>query len=195
MDEVITVTDASSSHLTSNLLLLSAFCRLRYRPILEALHHLERKWDSRRMFGSGGMPSSHSATVTALAVAIGLRDGTGGSRVDDVDKVVSENEASEMGSGSQEERRGGGGLGSWEEEDNITIMVMYDASGVRLHASKQAEIRDEAKLYVYLFEPLIDWMIEVREVLNQIVCELPTEHPLSNARPLRELLGHTPLQV
>ncbi|KAF5178314.1 hypothetical protein FRX31_032099, partial [Thalictrum thalictroides] len=32
-------------------------------------------------------------------------------------------------------------------------------------------------------------------VLNQIVCELPTEHPLSNVRPLRELLGHTPLQM
>lgn len=39
----------------------------------------EKRWDSRRMLGSGGMPSSHSATVTALAVAIGFQDGTGGS--------------------------------------------------------------------------------------------------------------------
>lgn len=31
------------------------------------------------MLGSGGMPSSHSATVTALAAAIGFQDGTGGS--------------------------------------------------------------------------------------------------------------------
>jgi len=31
--------------------------------------------------------------------------------------------------------------------------------------------------------------------LNQIVCELPSEHPLSETRPLRELLGHTPTQV
>lgn len=30
------------------------------------------------MLGSGGMPSSHSATVTALAVAIGFQEGTGG---------------------------------------------------------------------------------------------------------------------
>ena len=29
------------------------------------------------MLDSGGMPSSHSATVTALAVAIGLQEGTG----------------------------------------------------------------------------------------------------------------------
>ena len=34
-----------------------------------------------------------------------------------------------------------------------------------------------------------------RQVLNQIVCELPSEHPLSETRPLRELLGHTPTQV
>jgi acid phosphatase family membrane protein YuiD len=33
------------------------------------------------------------------------------------------------------------------------------------------------------------------QVLNQIVCELPSEHPLSERRPLRELLGHTPTQV
>lgn len=30
------------------------------------------------MIDSGGMPSSHSATVTALAVTIGLQEGTGG---------------------------------------------------------------------------------------------------------------------
>ncbi|KAI3790222.1 hypothetical protein L2E82_03105 [Cichorium intybus] len=32
-------------------------------------------------------------------------------------------------------------------------------------------------------------------VLNQIVYELPAEHPLPDSRPLRELLGHTPPQV
>ncbi|XP_021906159.1 uncharacterized protein LOC110820855 isoform X1 [Carica papaya] len=51
------------------------------------------------------------------------------------------------------------------------MQVMYDASGVRLHAGRQAEL------------------------LNQIVCELPPEHPVSNCRPLRDSLGHTPLQV
>lgn len=39
----------------------------------------EKRWDPKRLVGSGGMPSSHSATVTALAVAIGLQDGTGSS--------------------------------------------------------------------------------------------------------------------
>lgn len=33
----------------------------------------------KRLVGSGGMPSSHSATVTALALAVGLQEGFGGS--------------------------------------------------------------------------------------------------------------------
>lgn len=39
----------------------------------------ERRWDLKQLLGSGGMPSSHSATVTALAIAIGLHDGFGSS--------------------------------------------------------------------------------------------------------------------
>lgn len=35
--------------------------------------------DWKRLLGPGGMPSSHSATVMALVVAIGLRDGPGSS--------------------------------------------------------------------------------------------------------------------
>ncbi|KAK9104196.1 hypothetical protein Scep_021040 [Stephania cephalantha] len=99
----------------------------------------ERRWDVKLLVGSGGMPSSHASTVTALAFAIGFRDGFGGSLF--AIAMV------------------------------LACVVMYDASGVRLHAGRQAE------------------------VLNQIVFELPTEHPLSEIRPLRELLGHTPTQV
>ena len=49
--------------------------------------------------------------------------------------------------------------------------MMYDASGVRLHAGRQAS------------------------VLNMIITELPPDHPVSDTRPLRDTLGHTPLQV
>ena len=51
------------------------------------------------------------------------------------------------------------------------LQVMYDASGVRLHAGRQAS------------------------VLNMIITELPPDHPVSDTRPLRDSLGHTPLQV
>ncbi|KAI3989081.1 hypothetical protein MKX01_033117, partial [Papaver californicum] len=75
MDEVLTAADASSSSrsfnsspiLPSNFPLLSAFLAFRGDGIQKG------------MFGSGGMPSSHSSTVMALAVAIGFHDGTGGS--------------------------------------------------------------------------------------------------------------------
>jgi hypothetical protein len=46
--------------------------------------------------------------------------------------------------------------------------------------------------YLHFLSPLtiLRW-----QVLNQIVYELPSEHPLTETRPLRELLGHTPTQV
>ncbi|KAL5573401.1 hypothetical protein UlMin_022998 [Ulmus minor] len=147
MDEVITAADANSGNgspsslLPSNLPLISAFlaCALAQFLKLFTTWYKEKKWDSKRMLDSGGMPSSHSSTVTALAVAIALHDGPGGPAF--ALAVV------------------------------LACVVMYDATGVRLHAGRQAEL------------------------LNQIVCELPPEHPLSNARPLRDSLGHTPLQV
>ncbi|GLT30131.1 hypothetical protein SLA2020_049490 [Shorea laevis] len=99
----------------------------------------ERRWDFKQLVGSGGMPSSHSATVSALAASIGLQEGFGGTLF--ATSLI------------------------------LAFVVMYDATGVRLQAGRQAE------------------------VLNQIVYELPAEHPLAESRPLRELLGHTHPQV
>jgi uncharacterized protein len=53
----------------------------------------------------------------------------------------------------------------------FAIIVMYDAAGVRQAAGKQARI------------------------LNQIVDELFQEHATFNEDRLKELLGHTPVQV
>lgn len=54
----------------------------------------------------------------------------------------------------------------------FSLIVMYDATGVRLHAGKQAS------------------------VLNMIITELPPDHPVSSATgQLKEMLGHTPFQV
>ena len=36
---------------------------------------LEKRWDFSRFWGSGGMPSSHSAFTVSLAVSIGLTNG------------------------------------------------------------------------------------------------------------------------
>eukprot|EP00899_Mesostigma_viride_P018083 jgi/Mesvir1/26276/Mv01640-RA.1 len=97
------------------------------------------RWDMRRLLGSGGMPSSHTALVTGLTTSVGF--GSGFDSPLYAACVV------------------------------FTLVVMYDATGVRLQAGRQAE------------------------VLNQIIFELPPEHPVSDLRPLREAIGHTIAQV
>ncbi|GAQ87863.1 hypothetical protein KFL_003830120 [Klebsormidium nitens] len=52
----------------------------------------------------------------------------------------------------------------------FSLIVMYDAAGVRLHAGKQAE------------------------VLNRMIEDMYEGHPVGEIK-LKELLGHTPLQV
>ncbi|KAL6851652.1 hypothetical protein ACP4OV_020216 [Aristida adscensionis] len=99
---------------------------------------VERRWDPRMLFSSGGMPSSHTALCTALTASVALCHG-----VSDALFPVC--------------------LG-------FTLIVMYDATGVRRHAGMQAE------------------------VLNKIVEDLFQGHPISE-RKLKELLGHTPSQV
>lgn len=132
---------SSSSSILSNYPLLAALLSFVLAQTIKVFTswYRDRRWDLKQLVGSGGMPSSHSATVTALAAAIGLQEGFGGSMF--AISLV------------------------------IACVVMYDAFGVRLQAGRQAE------------------------VLNQIVYELPAEHPLAESRPLRELLGHTPPQV
>ncbi|KAI9073217.1 hypothetical protein K1719_044826 [Acacia pycnantha] len=99
---------------------------------------VERKWDLRLLFASGGMPSSHSALCTALTTSVALCHGV----ADSLFPVC---------------------LG-------FSLIVMYDAIGVRRHAGMQAE------------------------VLNVIVADLFQGHPMSE-RKLKEFLGHTPSQV
>ncbi|KAL3649865.1 hypothetical protein CASFOL_006268 [Castilleja foliolosa] len=138
--ETATTSYATSSFFSNYPLIaaLFAFALAQAFKIITS-RYKENRWDMKQLIASGGMPSSHTATVTALAVAVGLKDGFGGS--------------------------------TFAIALVLACVVMYDATGVRLHAGRQAE------------------------VLNQIVCELPAEHPLALSRPLRELLGHTPTQV
>ncbi len=91
-----------------------------------------------RLWETGGMPSSHSALVTALAASVGINSGFGSPMF--AVAIV------------------------------LAVVVMYDAAGIRQAAGKQAQ------------------------KINRIVEELLSGHPL-NEEQLRELLGHTPLQV
>eukprot|EP00897_Mesotaenium_endlicherianum_P007527 jgi/Mesen1/6802/ME000035S06182 len=155
MEEVATVADAASidsvsllaphhhgiAAILTNQPLVAAFLSFAMAQFLKVFTtwYKERRWDLKRLVGSGGMPSSHSASVMGLAAAVGFSEGPGSNLFAACMVLAS--------------------------------VVMYDASGVRLQAGRQAE------------------------VLNQIVYELPPEHPLADSRPLREPLGHTPPQV
>ncbi len=106
------------------------------KPIIEYIR--KRKINLRLLVSAGGMPSSHSASVCALATAVGIQE-----------KLTSTAFAVAL---------------------VLAIIVMYDAAGVRRAAMMQARI------------------------LNQIIDELFQGHPISETR-LRELLGHTPIEV
>jgi len=106
------------------------------KVIIEFIWH--HKLNLRLLTSAGGMPSSHSATVCALATAVAIQEGTGSS--------------------------------IFAIACVLAVIVMYDAAGVRRAASIQARI------------------------LNQIIDELFQGHPISETH-LRELLGHTPIEV
>jgi len=95
------------------------------------------QWQS--LFETGGMPSSHAALVSALAVGIGCTQGWN-SPIFAIATV-------------------------------FAVIVMYDTMGIRRAAGKQAKL------------------------LNQIVFEVFDENRAGEFDPLKELLGHTPLQV
>ena len=105
--------------------------------IIELVKH--RKVNVSVLVTTGGMPSAHSALVTALAAGVGQT----------------------LGWASPE----------FALAVVFAIIVMYDAAGVRQAAGKQARI------------------------LNQMIDELFSEHPEFNEDRLKELLGHTPVQV
>jgi acid phosphatase family membrane protein YuiD len=109
--------------------------------VLKLLIELVRhgKVTFRTLVETGGMPSAHSALVTALATGVGQT--TGWASAEFAIAFV------------------------------FAIIVMYDAAGVRQAAGKQARI------------------------LNQIVDEFFRENSTFNEDRLKELLGHTPVQV
>ncbi len=101
---------------------------------------INRRWEWERFLESGGMPSSHSSTVTALAVGVGISVGWGSP--------------------------------SFAIAAVLAGIVMYDASGIRRAAGRQAELLNE----------LVE---ELRVVLQDGF----------KPEPLKVLLGHTYLEV
>jgi hypothetical protein len=127
--------------ITHNTVLFAALSASLIAQVLKLLidYIMHRKINTRVLVTTGGMPSSHSALVTALAVGVGQVRGW-----DSIEFAMA---------------------------SVFAVIVMYDAAGVRQAAGKQARI------------------------LNQVIDELFQEHPEFNEQRLKELLGHTPMQV
>lgn len=125
--------------LLNNHLLLASACSWLAAQVLKTIIYaiVNHTLDIKRLFGDGGMPSGHSATVTALATAAAIECG--------FDSPV------------------------FAVAFMMAIIVMHDAMGVRLEASKHAKI------------------------LNEIVDYLNADIPVETR--LKEFLGHTPSQV
>lgn len=103
---------------------------------------LNKNFNAERLVGSGGMPSSHSATVCGMTTAAMLEYG----------------------------------VGSFEFAVSfvVSMVVMYDAIGVRRETGKQAKL------------------------LNSILMENPLKLKINAEvlqEKLKEYVGHTPLQV
>lgn len=131
------------SGLWHNRVLLSAATGWAVAQIMKTIIHglLEGEWKLERMVGSGGMPSSHAATVCALVTAAAYNFGPG----------------------------------SFEFTISflLAIIVLHDARGVRLETGKQAELLNEIVKYLRMEEG----------------------HTALPEKELKELIGHTPIQV
>jgi acid phosphatase family membrane protein YuiD len=97
-----------------------------------------RRWNWGLWFSAGGMPSSHSALMSSMALSVGLFEGFGSAE--------------------------------FAIAVAITMIVVYDAAGVRRQAGMHAER------------------------INRMINELFSGQPLSE-KQLKEVLGHTPRQV
>jgi acid phosphatase family membrane protein YuiD len=98
----------------------------------------EKRFNFKWFVGTGGMPSSHVAGVTALATCVGMQEGVG--------------------------------TAIFAVTLMFTIVVISDAQGVRWSTGKQAEI------------------------LNKIMDDIYWKKRIQEDR-LKELIGHTPIQV
>ncbi len=94
-----------------------------------------------RLFGSGGMPSSHSSLVCAATAAVGRVEGLAST--------------------------------SFAIMCVLSVIVMYDAAGVRRAAGLHAQELNKIRLRLFTGK----------------------NEEKSNKKELKEFLGHTPLQV
>lgn len=131
--------------LSWNFVLVTALSASLLAQLIKVLLNLFifHRFIAERMWGAGGMPSSHSATVCAMVVATGRYCGMSSSQ--------------------------------FAIAAVLSIIVMYDAMGVRYETGEQA------KLLNRMFS---EWMDQGA-----------ASFPFLGGRKLKEMVGHTPIEV
>ena len=131
--------------LINNSVLLVPMCAWLVSGIIKLVIKLivDKKFSAERVFGDGGMPSSHSATVSALAFMCGWTYGVNS--------------------------------GVFAIAVILAAIVTHDATGVRREAGKQAQT-----------------IKQLAAVFNEYIGE---KNEQIKTEKLKELVGHTPLQV
>lgn len=129
--------------LLSNKILITGLVAWCVSQVLKTLIYVivNREFRIERLFGDGGIPSSHSATVTAIMVMTGI--------------VV------------------GWDTPLFALAFFFAVIVMHDAMGVRLETGKQAKVINDLTEFI----------------------ETMVGQDLTPEDKLKELVGHTPLQV
>ncbi|MER3481227.1 MAG: acid phosphatase [Meiothermus sp.] len=130
------------AELLSNQVLWTAVLASFFAQVLKLLiyYAVEREWQWERFVETGGMPSSHAATVSALATGVGITEGWGSAY--------------------------------FAIAAVLAFIVMYDATGIRRAAGMHAQLLND----------LVEELQELRKQGPQ-------------PEPLKELLGHTYLEV
>ena len=153
--------------LCSNEVLVSALTGWVVAQVLKTIidFSINKSFTPERLVGSGGMPSSHSATVCALTTASGMKYGVGS-----FEFAVSFVLAMIVMYDAMGVRR----VSSFEFAISFVLsaVVMYDAIGVRQETGKQAKL--------------------LNLIMEQDFFKLDNEHI---QKRLKEFVGHTPLQV
>lgn len=128
-----------------NFVLVTALCASLLAQLIKVLLNLFtfRRFIAERMWGAGGMPSSHSATVCAMVVATGRYCGVSSSQ--------------------------------FAIAAVLSIIVMYDAMGVRYETGEQAKV---------LNRMFSEWMDQGA-----------ASFPFLGDKKLKEMVGHTPIEV
>lgn len=134
-----------------NFPLIAALAGIIFAQVIKVPVHLivAREFAPGLVFGTGSMPSSHSAAVAALTTAVGLVEGVG--------SVM------------------------FGMAFVFSIIIMFDATGIRREAGEHAVILNQ--------------IVKDFQAMGELVADWNSKAEYDKIQELKTLLGHKPIEV